>query len=474
MIRGALLSSLVTKEVRALWPAWLASLAAMTADAVVDLGPFRGLGIAAFFFGSATLGALSIGHEYQHRTMTWLLSQPARRAHFFLVKLGVLVPMLLTIGAVAAVVGFPRVHLESQRLWFAWLPVLYVLCVAPWLTMVFRSALAGAIFTLSLPGAALTVGQLLYVAAYQRVLPEHAVITILWRASIVLCAVGAVMSWRTFMRLEAIDGPASDLSLQWLRWPGTAAAGAPALMKGDPIWLLIKKEFRLQQMSLVVGGLYVVGHLGAASLRPMFSHSKDVFDALTVFYVLLISLFIGSVASAEERQLGTLEWQTLLPVASSKQWAVKVGFVLSLALLLGLGLPLLTSFNPDITRRLWPQLAFSVIAIAIAGLYVSSACASGLWSMLISLPAVFGVLSLVMFLRVRLELLLARTVNLALIRFDSALEPLMTAALLVLLLWFALANHRSADRSARRIWIQGLWLTGCVTAGMVISVLVAR
>ena len=39
----------------------------------------------------------------------------------------------------------------------------------------------------------------------------------------------------------------------------------------------------------------------------------------------MLALLIGSLASAEERQLGTLEWQGLLPMASWKQWAAKVG-----------------------------------------------------------------------------------------------------------------------------------------------------
>ena len=52
-------------------------------------------------------------------------------------------------------------------------------------------------------------------------------------------------------------------------------------------------------------------------------------------------ILIGSLASAEERQLGTLEWQTLLPSPAWQQWAVKVGVTFGLALLLGVGLPAL-------------------------------------------------------------------------------------------------------------------------------------
>ncbi len=51
--------------------------------------------------GSVALGALSIGHEYTNRTLTLLLSLPAARRRLYLVKLGVLGPMVLTLGALA-------------------------------------------------------------------------------------------------------------------------------------------------------------------------------------------------------------------------------------------------------------------------------------------------------------------------------------------------------------------------------------
>ena len=50
-------------------------------------------------------------------------------------------------------------------------------------------------------------------------------LTFVWFGTLGLCTVGAVMSWRMFMRLEAIDGPGQDVRLpQWLRKPaGTTA-----------------------------------------------------------------------------------------------------------------------------------------------------------------------------------------------------------------------------------------------------------
>ena len=470
MSAGPRLSRLAAKDVRALAPIWIVCLAAMAASVTLNLTPFRGFGVVLFFFGLAALGALSFGHEYQHGTMALLLSLPAQRTRLFLVKVAVLAPMLLTVAAAAALLVFPDVHsAELDRPWLAWRAALYVLCVAPWLTMVFRSAIAGAVFTLSLPGTAVTLAQPIYFLAYGRLAPGEVVLEVMWRSSLALSAIGAVASWRTFARLEAIDGKGSPLGLpRWLRWPDAASAPGPTI--GHPIWLLVKKELRLQEMAFVVAGLYVIGWIAAVWLQPVFQHSREIFDVLSFFYAMLIALLVGSVASAEERQLGTLDWQLLLPVGSVTQWAVKAGVVLGLALLFGLGLPALLVTSKDF-GWMGLRLAYGIVALAIAGLYVSSTCRSGLWSMLMALSAVLGTMWWLTYLRLRLSVRLDRIFYVGLVRFDNALEPAMATVFLALLLWFAFANHRSADRASRRLWLQALWLGGYLTAATIAAVL---
>src|SRR4051812_4768029 len=120
--------------------------------------------------------------------------------------------------------------------------------------MVFRSAIAAAVFTLALPGTAVTVAQLFYLVAYRHTAPGDLVITILWRGSLVLTPIGAVAGWWTFSRLQAIEGKGASVGLP--RWPWSRTSAARPLAIGRPIWLLVKKELRLQRMSLVVGGLY--------------------------------------------------------------------------------------------------------------------------------------------------------------------------------------------------------------------------
>ena len=162
-----------------------------------------------------------------------------------------------------------------------------------------------------------------------------------WQGVIALCALGAFASWWQFTRLEAIEGPGQEVHLPF--W--TATSGEAAAAPHSAFWEVVKKELRIQQLTIVVGGIYGIGWFATGLLGRYFPDSIDLSPgALTLLYGPLLALLAGSLASAEERQLGTLEWQLLLPMAVWKQWFAKVGVALALALLLGLGLPVLVAW----------------------------------------------------------------------------------------------------------------------------------
>src|SRR5206468_4147789 len=109
-------------------------------------------------------------------------------------------------------------------------------------------------------------------------------------------------------------------------------------------WLLAKKELRLQQLSFVVGGFYGLACFGAWSVRWRNPGMADALVfAFTNVNIAAVSLLAGALASAEERQLGTVEWHTLLPTPAWTQWAIKAGTALGVAVVLGLGVPTLLS-----------------------------------------------------------------------------------------------------------------------------------
>ena len=341
MMLARILPHLVAKEVRALLPLWLGALAALVSVSALGRrigaghGNIQALGLLVFGGASVTLGALSIGHEYSHRTLPLLLSQPASRARVFLVKQFVLAMMLLTL----AVVAWTTVLFPSGAMWMtAVLVVLGGLFVTPWLTMLSRNPLAGAVFTGPVSG----VIWLLVDVSVARPLK---LVVFLW-ATLGVCAVAAVFGWRAFMRLEAIDGQGANL---FFRVKAAGATGNGARTR-NPVWLLIKKELGLQQLSLALAAFYGAGWL-VLTVARLFEpragseFTADVFGGLTVLYSGMLALLIGALGSAEERQLGTLEWQGLLPMASWKQWTAKVVTVLALSMLLSVALPALLLFT---------------------------------------------------------------------------------------------------------------------------------
>ena len=159
--------------------------------------------------------------------------------------------------------------------------------------------------------------------------------------------------------------------------------------------MLLRKEIHLQQITFVVVAIYVVAW---TAVRALEHQAPDVsrlpLQPLTTLYRALLAVLIGSVASAEERHLGTLPSELLLPVAAWKQWAIKAATALGLALLLGIAVPYVLYAvvpPPDdpMPLRLWREPPV-VILLTTLSLYVSSLCGSAVRAMVASIPVVVG------------------------------------------------------------------------------------
>jgi hypothetical protein len=478
----------VLKEIRALLPTWLACAVVLMVVTVLGQPRAYVAGVLACGFGAITLGALSFGHEYTHRTLTLLLSQPSSRARVFLVKFGVLIGMLLTLGALAfGVLSNPgELHADFADYWklnwarstVVFLPLLCGLCIAPLLTMLCRNPLAGVVFTTVVPASLWVVSKAFALTKYGLMAPDATDIdrftrTVFWWGVVGLCMVAALFDWRVFMRLEAIDG--RDPEMHRPRWLGGRTTTLTAISVGDarqprdrrPLWLLAKKELRLQHMTLVIAALYTVGWVVVSALAYMVpGWDEPPLAAVSVLYGALLALLIGSLASAEERHFGTLEWQMLLPLATGTQWMVKAGVTLGLATLLSFALPALLSIGDMRPKALH---AGVIILMTTGSLYVSSLCTSGLRALVLSVAIVFGVTVLVGFL------FSARVAAPGLFdgRWPAILVGVVLAGVLALALRFALENHRCAKQGAARVFQQVMWMAGTLTVGVTILSVVA-
>lgn len=487
----------VRKETRAIAPAWLTGAAIMVASVPGDPNVLTVVG---YVTGAVALGALSVGHEYGNRTMTLLLSQPTRRESLFLHKLLVLVGMIAGLAAVAWPILMSRGGLintlgmsPSLELLTFGLPLLCGLLLAPWLTMACRSALAGIVFTVAIPvGLWLVIPWVLVLAWPIDSSPDP--FDVFWYAMTAVLALAALDGWRRFMRLEALDGRGFDLHLP--SWGATDAArvAAPSRRWG---WRLIGKELRLQQLTFVVSAVYLAAWLGLAVFgNSLLQSGRQTTDALAAALSILhagaIPLLVGSLASAEERNFGTLGWQVLLPVAMWKQWIVKSVVVIGLSVGLAIGLPaLVAAVTGTISARtaVEPLLDFvpmlTVVGISVASLYVSSLNVNGVRAMLIALPLliVVGGPIATMALRntfLRLNMIRAPLLSPEQFAFaETALAAVLAAllvigvgGLLVILLAFAMANHRTAERGTDRIARQAGWVTGSAALWFIVWSLV--
>jgi hypothetical protein len=393
--------ALAAKELRALLPLWLAALGTTAAGFISSDPQILVAGLLAYGVGSLALGALSMGHEYGYRTVGVLLAQPIARQRVFLIKLGVLMPLLLILAVTAWYAPFNSDELRRLSGWrhhsVTLIPVVTALSLAPWLTMMSRSALAGVVFAASLPGILAVAGNLAGMAwfgiAHPDVEPFRAWF---WLGGMsILCVVSAIMNWRGFMRLEAIEGTRADVRMPgWFR-------PQPRPPARHPVWVLIWKELHLQQMTFVIVLLFAIGWSALSLLKdtvPAFADAPLV--PVTVIYLVFLSIVIGSLASAEERHLGVLQWQVLLPLAAWQQWTVKAGTALALGLLFGVGVPILLNYASPAPDHfdggaLWHQNAKFVVVLTAFALYVSSLSTSGLRAMVAAFPLAVALLALV-------------------------------------------------------------------------------
>ena len=460
MSAGALVQPLLVKEFRALLPTWAAGIVAIGAAFVSSDG--RVLLLAALGYGVAAvaLGAQSVGHEYTYGTLGSLLVQPVERRRIFLIKLGVLLALLIVLAAAAWNAPF---NTDAWRRPWGWrhpalvlLPAAIALFIAPWMAMVCRSPMAGIVFSATLPGLLMFAGEIIGAVRLGIGHPDvdPAAIRFWLRGLVPLLVVSAFLGWRAFVRLEAIDGEASEIQMpRWFK-PDRPASR-------HPVWLLFWKELHLQQMTFVVVVLFAIGWATLSLLKdlvPAFADAPLV--PLTLVYMALLSILIGSLASAEERHLGVLQLQLLLPMAGWQQWMVKVGTALVLALLMGVGVPMLLSYlSPaphhfDLASRLWQREAVVLIVLTSLSLYISSITTSGVRAVMLAFPVLtvlVGLSQLVQPLRLRATLLFA-----------------ILALLVPVALWLAYQNHRSADRGLRQIATQLLWFIAVPLGGVVV------
>jgi hypothetical protein len=339
----------VRKEARALLPWWLGVAAATTATAMLAR---RNAGFPHFrndqelwvvivhVLGVLAVAALSIGHELTHGTLSSLLVQPVSRVRVLSMKLLVLIPAAVALGMLGDWFFLDRYlpGTAAARPLLVWGPVVAAIGLVPLLTVLTRKPLGGVVFAIAIPGLILVASERFYSLRQS----PHA-LTITWYGTLIVSALGALVLFRQFPRLQtAGDGASASSAVPTTRERLAASAGAMRTVAARRhwIWLLVKKDLRLQPLTLAVSGLYLlvaVMVMVVQRLDP--SYVGPTVGAVSVLHGVFIALLAGSFSSAEERHLGTLASGILLPMAAWRQWSIKVAVTVGLALALAIGLP---------------------------------------------------------------------------------------------------------------------------------------
>ena len=499
-------TSLVRKELQALGSAWLASAAlALLGAAFWPGGAFIG-----YAAGTFLLAAMSIGHEYTGRTLPSLLAQPVSRRQVFLVKIAVVVGLVAALGALASLVDLAGVdHLWRSPTWYRrpenaglltslnvgtttalLLPGLAAVCLAPWFTMVSRGPLGGLVFSAAAVGLAWLGGDLIGTVRFGLAPTEVMKVTAFrtqfaWWATSFLSLAGAALTWRTFVQLEAHEGSAAQPAALVRRGSRDAEAGRLTGARRSRWGQVVRKELHLQKMVFVIAGLYLVFWFAISwSARFLAPTLAVLLAPFSYVYAGTVALLLGSFASAEERQLGTLDWQVLMPVSAWKPWALKVLVACGLCLLLGFALPWTLESTAALpndagsVRAAGAGLPLALFGLTIMSLYISSASTGGLRALIASLAAAVPVVALgggLVWLfdttfsdsmPVLRESGWYRTGAFRAIRGLVDLRPPREVALIAalmlaiapLLVRLALGNHASADRNLKRVWRQLGWM----------------
>jgi len=381
-----------------------ASLAFLAAAVTAMSAQLRGFEILSVFPALAHalaclwICANAFGSEFEHRTLGQWLVQPRSRGDLYREKLGV----AGGIAGTAAVIFFLTTgqsmghDLLELALIFGSLLILG-LASAPFFTLISRSTLAGFVFTLTVPMALYLILQTLLDVYHARVYPDLLYRSseekaLLWAGGAIYLGVMALAGWRVFKRLEWREGGAggsSTLGLYaltgaWDRWIGRRWLGQPSTAQ------LIRKELRLHVVPWLVAGI-LVGLWGLSLVIRKWAPESEwgvaVANPSTVtLFAGIVGAFIflvtGASAIAEERVLGTLEWQWTQPVPMARQWRIKVGVAAGLALTLGLVLPaalVWLGFSTESLNSAWGEPEWQpivVYAMALAALFATSLYAS--------------------------------------------------------------------------------------------------
>ena len=334
------------KETRALLPMFACTLPLIVVPQLI--WPREGFGYIALGVACVVMAGSCFGTEFQHRTISLLLSQPIPRSVIWREKMVILGAGILTsMAALLACLAVSRSAIDYVE----WVPLVVIplcaFCGVPYWTLVMRQGIAGVVAAVGFPSVVMAVCALVNELSGAK--NEAALTTAIVALNLAYCPLVGWLGYAKFKQLEAVDIPARELGL-----PGSLEAilVAPLTRVASrfhgPRAALLKKEFRLQQVSFLLAGVFVLIALaGFCLVRSRPDVAAGIVGGDIFLYSLILPLVAGAISVAEERGWGMAEWHLTLPPSTPAQWSAKMLVTLSTSLVLGLLLPAVMFFVAD-------------------------------------------------------------------------------------------------------------------------------
>ncbi len=339
------MSALVQKEIRLVWPAWVAALClAVLPPHLSEYGPDTWR-VWLFFFGlgAVILSALPLGRELSLGTFSNLLAQPVERRRLWRVKFSVLAVALGSVWAGFVLFSPMRAFQWAEAAtWdevsaLAGLLALLAFSGGLWTTLLLRHTVASILVTVMTP----LIISMAILGALDRYPPPTAIETS-YGVLVLYAILAIVWARKLFLRAQDTQWTGGTIALPAWRRRG-ATSSTESKPPSGPLRALVGKELQLHQATLLVAGVLAGVHLGAiAALKlGVIGPGSNFRGAVEGFWMLWLALplMAGSSAVAEERRLGTQEAHLCLPVSRRRQCRLKFSVVLALGVLLGAAVP---------------------------------------------------------------------------------------------------------------------------------------
>ena len=408
-------SSVLLKETRPMLGPWfLISLAGAT-PALLPFSSIIGdrfiavIYGAGFWIGLPLLATISLGNEFQFRTIPLLLSQPVNRMKIWNTKWLVAVT---TVFSSALVYSFQRdPFLRGDWAAFlaccAWL-IIAVSSATFWI-LVAQSTIGGLVLNLMQACIILTIAALVNFTLGRGFYPMATELSPTFAFPLAVCY-SVFMIWlgrRKLARFQSTGTIAGDDVL----------VNHPQIMRIFTGWLrcrpqgallnLVRKEIRLLWPVWLFTALCIALLIAVAPLQLVLK-STDVSVtnvpfiavAIVTLYGFFALLLTGSISVGEEKALGARAWQMTLPVSPDVQWLVKLMVVLlttfaGLILVVNsgyllLGKPFLDTFDGSVGRHDWVQL-LQLASLSLVGFWCACAVNGTVRSLLTTIPAAYTI-----------------------------------------------------------------------------------